>query len=64
MIDFVVIAVVALVIGSAAAYIVKVKKSGRKCIGCPYSGSCSAQGKGCCAEHFQSCEGDSDADPI
>ena len=30
-----------LIIGSAAFYIYKSKKSGKKCIGCPNSGICS-----------------------
>ena len=35
------IVAIALIIGSAAAYIIKSKKSGKKCIGCPYSSSCT-----------------------
>lgn len=34
------IALVVLIIGGALAYIIKSKKSGKKCIGCPYSASC------------------------
>ena len=43
-----IIAVIAivLVIGIAVAYIIKAKKSGQKCIGCPYSKQCKS--KGCC----------------
>ena len=39
--DIIVIAVIALILGLAIFYIVKAKKSGKKCIGCPDSGSCS-----------------------
>lgn len=39
--DFVILAVIALIIGGAAFYIYKAKKSGKKCIGCPDSGTCS-----------------------
>ena len=39
--DIIVIAAIVLVIGGAVAYIIKAKKSGRKCIGCP-AGGCSA----------------------
>lgn len=39
-IDFIVMGVVLLIIGAAAAYIIKAKKSGKKCIGCPDSSSC------------------------
>jgi len=37
----IIIAVVAAIIGVAAGYVYKAKKSGRKCIGCPESCSCS-----------------------
>ncbi|MBR3593838.1 MAG: FeoB-associated Cys-rich membrane protein [Clostridia bacterium] len=42
--DAVIIAVIVLIIGAASFYIYKAKKSGKKCIGCPDSGSCG----GCC----------------
>ena len=38
--DWIAVAVILLVIGGAAAYIIKAKKSGKKCIGCPYSSTC------------------------
>ena len=41
MVDFIVIAVVAGIIGFAARYIYKSQKAGKKCIGCPDSGTCS-----------------------
>ena len=40
--DWIVIAAIALVVGGALAYIIKAKKSGKKCIGCPDSGSCGS----------------------
>ena len=46
-VDFIVIAVIALVVGGALAYIIKAKKSGKKCIGCPDSSSCSSKTGGC-----------------
>lgn len=46
--------IIVLVLGGAIAYIVKSKKKGVKCIGCPDSGSCAhsqsvhaAEGCGC-----------------
>lgn len=49
--NIIVIALLVLIIGFAAFYVYKAKKSGKKCIGCPDSGSCSS-GKcascGCC----------------
>ena len=38
--DIIVIAVIALIIGGAVAYIIKEKKSGKGCIGCPNSSTC------------------------
>ena len=39
--DYIIIAVIALILGLAAGYVYKAKKSGKKCIGCPDSGTCS-----------------------
>jgi hypothetical protein len=46
-IDYVIIAIVVAVIGGAAFYIFKAKKSGQKCIGCPYSKTCGSKCAGC-----------------
>lgn len=43
MTDLVVLAIVAVIVGLAVAYIVKAKKSGAKCIGCPSGCNCSAK---------------------
>lgn len=40
MTDFIVVAILAVVLGSAIRYMVKAKKSGAKCIGC--SGGCGS----------------------
>lgn len=45
--EMIAIAVILLIIGGAVAYIIKAKKSGRKCIGCPHSGKCNKD-NGCC----------------
>lgn len=39
-----------LIIGGAGVYILKAKKRGQKCIGCPYSKQC---GDKCCSEGFE-----------
>ena len=45
----IVIIVLAAILGGAVAYIVKAKKSGVKCIGCPHGASCGKANKeGCC----------------
>ena len=38
--EIIAIVAIALIIGGAVFYIVKAKKSGRKCIGCPDVGAC------------------------
>ncbi len=47
-IDYVIIAAIVLIIGGAVAYIIKAKKSGKKCIGCPDSSSCGGGACGSC----------------
>lgn len=37
--------IIVLIVGLAVGYIYKAKKSGKKCIGCPYAESCSSKGK-------------------
>jgi len=51
--DIIPIIIIALIIGGALFYIIKAKKSGRKCIGCPDSATCSKNknGKCCCCSH-------------
>lgn len=52
--NVVIIAVVAVIVALAALYIHKEKKRGRKCIGCPDSGSCSHNcGSCCCGERTE-----------
>lgn len=48
MTDFLVAAVIVLIVGAASLYIYKAKKSGVKCIGCPHAQSC---GKKQCSCH-------------
>ena len=49
-IDIIVALVILLIVGGAVAYIIKAKKSGKKCIGCPDSGACCSKGgcSSCC----------------
>ncbi|MBR3804021.1 MAG: FeoB-associated Cys-rich membrane protein [Clostridia bacterium] len=35
------IVIIALIVGGASFYIIRAKKKGKKCIGCPYSDACS-----------------------
>ena len=43
MIDLLLIAVLAAIVGLAGRYVYKTKKSGAKCIGCPVEGGCSGK---------------------
>ncbi|MBQ8613560.1 MAG: FeoB-associated Cys-rich membrane protein [Ruminiclostridium sp.] len=52
--NFVVIAVIVAVIASVVLYIVKAKKSGIKCIGCPDAKTCQAR---TCGGNCQGCKG-------
>ena len=47
MVDIIAILVIALIVGGSAAYIIKAKKSGKKCIGCPDSAACSGKCSAC-----------------
>lgn len=38
--DLIAILIIALIIGLAILYIIKAKKSGQKCIGCPHGKTC------------------------
>ena len=49
--NILIIAVVLVIVGLAAGYVVNAKKSGRKCIGCP--GNCSHSECASCSCHHQ-----------
>ena len=46
MADFIIAGIILIIVGIAVAYIVKAKKSGAKCIGCPDGCSCSGKSAG------------------
>lgn len=46
--DIVVILIVAVIFTLALRYIIKAKKSGAKCIGCPSGGCCCSDKETCC----------------
>ncbi len=56
MTDIIIGLIVAVIIGGAMTYIIKAKRRGVKCIGCPTAGSCGVQGEhehchcGCCGD--------------
>lgn len=46
MTDLIVAGILVVIIGAAVAYLIKAKKSGVKCVGCPAGGNCSDKSKG------------------
>ncbi len=58
--NLILIAVLLLILGGAAIYIVRAKKNGVKCIGCPAGGNCSGSCSGNCGGCGGSCSHDSD----
>lgn len=51
MADLIVIAVLLVIIGLSASYIIKEKKRGAVCIGCPHAGECAKKRQGGCGSH-------------
>lgn len=43
--NMIAVLVIVILVGSAAAYLVKAKRSGVKCVGCPAGGNCSSKKK-------------------
>ena len=58
--DSIVIAVILLVIGLAAFYVIRAKKKGAKCIGCPDGCNCPGASAGC-SGNCGGCGGHTDA---
>ncbi len=54
MTNIIVVIVVLVVIGAAVAYIIKEKKRGVKCIGCPAAGTCPNSRAGQCSGTYHS----------
>ena len=52
MTDIIILATVAVILALAVGYIVKAKKKGTKCIGCPSGGNCKeCSGQDSCSTH-------------
>ena len=43
--NMIAVLVIVILVGSAAAYLIKSKRSGVKCVGCPAGGNCSSKNK-------------------
>ncbi len=55
MTDIIIIGILLIVVGGAVFYIIRAKKNGAKCIGCPAGGNCPGKnsGKSACACNCQ-----------
>lgn len=49
MTDFIIVAVLVLIVGAAVTYIIKEKKRGVKCVGCPDAKTCGGNCQGGCS---------------
>ena len=47
MADFILAAVLLMIVGAAICYIIREKKKGVKCVGCPAGGACAGKCAGC-----------------
>ncbi len=48
--NIIIIVILVIIVGFAGLYIYKAKKTGKKCIGCPYGDKCASKNAGgsCC----------------
>ena len=51
MVDYIAIAAIVLVVGAAVLYIIRAKKRGEKCVGCPHSKQCGGSCNGGCGHN-------------
>ncbi len=48
--DYIIIGIILLLLGSSLFYILRAKKRGEKCIGCPYAKECSKKNNSECSK--------------
>ena len=48
LVDYIAIAVIILIVGAAVLYIIRAKRRGEKCVGCPYAKKCGGKCNGTC----------------
>lgn len=53
--DIIAIVIIGVVLAIAIIYIVKAKKSGQKCIGCPHSKTCASKNVNSCCSSKNNC---------
>ena len=47
MVNVIAVLVLLVIVAAAGGYVYKAKKSGQKCVGCPYAKECGARANGC-----------------
>lgn len=47
MVNVIAVLVLLAIVAAAGRYVYKAKKSGQKCVGCPYAKQCAARANGC-----------------
>lgn len=47
MADIILILLILAAVGAAAGYLLRAKKQGKGCVGCPCSGNCAGKARGC-----------------
>ena len=52
-VDYIAIAVIVLIVGAATFYIIRAKRRGQKCVGCPYSKQCGKNAAADAVTHSQ-----------
>ena len=52
-VDYMAIAAIVLIVGAAVFYIVRAKRRGEKCVGCPYASTCGGNCSGCNSQNNQ-----------
>lgn len=59
MVDLILIVILLAIVGAAVTYIIKEKKRGVKCIGCPAAGTCTSgqAGSSPCSGNCSGCNG-------
>lgn len=46
-VDYIAIAAIIVIVGASVFYIIRAKRRGEKCIGCPYAKKCGGKCSGC-----------------
>ena len=52
-VDYIAIGAIVLIVGAAILYIIRAKKRGEKCVGCPYAKQCGGNCSSRCTQPIQ-----------